>query len=65
MDSPLPGFEPRTHHGSQYEADGIQMCYPALVIFIKYYLFMSRKGSEVGQGILDFAEDLRYDVVSH
>ena len=26
---------------------------------------MSRKGPEVGQGMLDFLEDLRYDVVLH
>ena len=25
---------------------------------------MSRKGPKVGQGMLDFVEDLRYDVVS-
>ena len=28
-------------------------------------VYMSWKGPEVGQGMLDFAEDLRYDVVSH
>ena len=28
-------------------------------------IFMSRKGPKVGQGMLDFVEDLRYDVVSH
>ena len=28
-------------------------------------VYMSRKGPKVGQGMLDFVEDLRYDVVSH
>ena len=28
-------------------------------------ILMSRKGPKVGQGMLDFVEDLRYDVVSH
>ena len=33
-----------------------------LIIFGRY---MSRKGPKVGQGMLDFEKDLRYDVVSH
>ena len=28
-------------------------------------VLMSQKGPEVGQGMLEFVEDLRYDVVSH
>ena len=28
-------------------------------------LYMSRKGPEVGKGMLDFVEDLSLDVVSH
>ena len=30
-----------------------------------HFSFMSRKGPEVGLGMLDFVEDLKYDVVSH
>ena len=38
--SPLLGFEPETHHGSQYEADGMPMCHRASVsksLFDKLY----------------------------
>ena len=37
----------------------------AIFIFLVILVFISRKGPVVGKGILDFVEDLRYDVVSH
>ena len=42
--SPLPGFEPQTRRGSEYEADDISMCHRASVLGYRYYL--SKFGTE-------------------
>ena len=34
--SPLPRFEPKTSHGSQYEADGIPIGHHASVVSLSY-----------------------------
>ena len=40
-------------------------CIIQILYFLEEWDYMSRKGPKVGQGMLDFLEDLRYDVVSH
>ena len=35
------------------------------ILFLDLVAYMARKGPEVGKGMLDFVEDLSYDVVSH